>query len=196
MKKKIKYILIFLVIFIAGILFERFDFDKEITKTFKNLVNATSKVLYSFSSKEKILIEIKPNNFKKILQTRESALKTGVLQKGMQKWVSAKLEKDKINHNIKIRLKGAFSDHWKDKSKWSYKVSINNDSKPIFGLKRFNLQPPNTMSFLYEWLFMKALKKEGLINLEVNFIDVIINDSDEGVYILQEAITNRTLENK
>jgi len=42
---------------------------------------------------------------------------------------------------------------------------------------------------------MKALKKEGLINLEVNFIDVIINDSDEGVYILQEAITNRTLEN-
>ena len=195
MTQKIKYSITFIIIFLIGILFERFDLDNEIVKTFKNLVNSTSKILYSFSNKEKIFIKIKPNNFQKIVKNRESALKSGILKESTQKWVPAKLELDNINHNVRIRLKGAFSDHWEDESKWSYKVSVNNDSKTIYDLKRFNLQPPNTMSYLYEWLFMKALKKEKLINLKVIFINVILNNSNEGVYILQEAITNRTLEN-
>ncbi len=195
MKQKIKYSIIFLIIFLTGILFERFDLDKKIITISKSLVNSTSKVLFSFSNKERIFIKIKPDNFQKIEKNRESALNLGILNESMQKWVPAKLEKDNINYNVRIRLKGAFSDHWKDDSKWSYKISVNNDSKPIFNLKRFNLQPPNTMSYLYEWLFMKSLEKEKLISLKVNFMNVNINDSNEGAYILQEAITNRTIEN-
>ena len=78
-------------------------------------------------------------------------------------------------HNIRIRLKGVFADHWEDSVQWSFKIKVNNDSKSVFGLRRFAIQPPKTLSYLYEWLFMKALEKEKLISLGAKYLDVIIN---------------------
>ena len=56
-KKYIKYFLIFFVIFTLGLLTERFDLDKSISKMFKNSLDSISRISYSFTSKEKIFIK-------------------------------------------------------------------------------------------------------------------------------------------
>ena len=49
------------------------------------------------------------------------------------------------------------------------------------------------MSYLYEWLLMKALKKEQLISLRTEYLEVIINGNSRGAYIFQDGISNEML---
>ena len=193
MKKYTKYILTILIIFSLGIFTERFNIDKKITNNFKSLFDAGSRVFYSFTPKEKIYIDIEPKQYDKILKIREKILKAGIMTEDQHEWVPAKVRIKNISHDTKIRLKGVFSDHWSDPSRWSFKIRVNNNSKPIYGSKRFNLQPPNTMSYLYEWLLMKALEKEKLLSLRTEYLEVIVNGNSRGAYIFQAGISEEIL---
>jgi len=184
-KKYTKYLSIFFIIFFLGLSTERFGLDNKVSLAFKNSLDSFSRFLYSFTSKEKIFINIKPRNYDRILKTRELSLKKNKLTEDLHDWVPAKLVNEGNSHNIKIRLKGAFADHWEDSVQWSFKIKVDNDSKSIFGLRRFAIQPPKTISYLYEWLFMKALEKEKLISLGARYLDVIINGNSRGAYLLQ-----------
>ena len=193
MKKYTKYTLIYLIIFLLGVFTERFDIDNGISNYFKKFLDTGSRFMYSFTSKEKIYIDIEPKQYDKILKVREKSLKAGVLTDDLHEWVPAKLTIKKITYDTKVRLKGVFSDHWNSPTRWSFKVKVSNNSKPIFGSKRFNLQPPHTMSYLYEWLLMKALEKEKLISLGTKYLEVIVNGSSRGAYIFQAGISEEIL---
>ena len=129
MKNFIKYFFLFLFIFFFGILTERFEIDNKISSNFRNLIDSSSRFFYSLKSNEKLEIIIDQKEFIKLSKTRERALKKGMLQDDMQKWVTAKLKDENITRNIKIRLKGAFPDHWSDDKRWSFKVKVTDDSK-------------------------------------------------------------------
>ena len=127
MKNFIKYLFIFLLIFFLGILTERFEIDSRVSNIFKNIIDNSSRVIHGLKSNEKLEIIIDEKEYNKLLKTRKKALKKGVLQEDMQKWVSAKLKDENINRNIKIRLKGVFPDHWSDEKRWSFKIKIMSD---------------------------------------------------------------------
>jgi len=193
MKNFIKYTFLLIFIFFLGILTERFQIDNKISNNFKNIIDISSRFFYSLKSNEKLEIIIDEKEYNRLLQTRKLALKKGILQEDMQKWAAAKLKDKNIPRNIKIRLKGVFPDHWSDDKRWSFKVKVMSDSKPLNGLNRFNLQTPETSSFIYEWLLMKALEKEKLISLGVKYYDLIINGSNRGAYMLQGGISKEIL---
>ena len=193
MKNFIKYFFLFLFIFFLGILTERFEIDNKISSNFRNVIDSSSRFFYSLKSNEKLEIIIDQKEFIKLSKTRERALKKGMLQDDMQKWATAKLKDENITRNIKIRLKGAFPDHWSDDNRWSFKVKVTDDSKLFNNLYRFNLQTPETSSFIYEWLLMKALEKEELITLGVKYYDLIINGKNIGAYMLQGGISEEIL---
>lgn len=194
-KKYTKYLFIFFIIFFLGLFTERFDFDKRLFSVFQNTVDSISRFLYHFTSKEKIYIDIQPKHYDKIVKTRELSLKKNKLTEDIQDWVPAQLTYKDNSYNIKIRLKGIFSDHWEDSTQWSFKIKVSNDSKSIFGLRRFVIQPPKTLSYLYEWLFMKALEKESLISSGARYFDVIINGNSRGAYILQGQASDELIKN-
>ena len=58
---------------------------------------------------------------------------------------------------------------------------------------RFALQSPKTTSYIYEWLFAKALEKENLFSLGADFIDVNINDKNLGAYMLIGQISKEVI---
>ena len=194
-KKYIKYLSVFFIIFFLGLFTERFDLDNKLSSIFKDSLDSISRFLYSFTSKEKIFINIEPKHYDKILKTRELSLKKNKLTEDLQDWVPAQLTNKDNFHNIRIRLKGVFADHWEDSVQWSFKIKVNNDSKSVFGLRRFVIQPPKTLSYLYEWLFMKALEKEKLISLGAKYLDVIINGNSRGAYILQGQASEELIKN-
>ncbi len=194
LKNKSILILFILFIFFLGIWTERFDIDKKASNKFKNLIDTSSQLIYSLGKNEEIFINIKPKSYKKILKSRQLSLEKGRATESIQSWVPATLKHKDKTYNVELSLKGTHSDHWQHKSKWSFKIKVRNDEKSIFGLRRFAVQAPYTISYLYEWLFMKALAKENLINLDVKFLNVIVNDNNLGTYVLQEKISPKLIE--
>ena len=124
MKKNFKYLIVFLVIFFSGILFERFELDNKTVNVFKNMFNGSYRIIYSLTNTEKIFIDIDNKHYKKILETRNKALELGVLKEDMQKWGPAKLKFKGNSRDVEIRLKGAFPDHWSDLSNCLLKLKL------------------------------------------------------------------------
>ena len=192
-KKKLITFSAFVFIFIAGLLTERLHIDNKLGSFLKNFYDDTSRFVYSLFPREKIVISIEDKEYKKILDIREQSIKKSKLTKDLERWSEGELLSENETHKIQIRLKGVFPDHWSDSTQWSFKVKINNNSKPFKDLKRFALQPPKTTSYLYEWLFMKALEKENLFSLGLELIDLNINDKNLGTYMLIGQISDEII---
>ena len=195
---KKKYFLYFIVIFFLGIFFERFD-TKNIVVSKSNIF--FHEVLNNFSSSffskiykvEKIKIDVSYKNYNKILETRNISLSEGRATEDIHKWVPADLNFNKKKYKTKIKLKGVHSDHWSHPSKWSFSIKLK-DNNSILGLKRFSIQQPIVRDYLYEWMFMKALKKENLIAHRSDYYQIIFNGNDLGLYYLEEVYSKQLIE--
>ena len=192
----LKILFFVLIVFIFGIWTEKYDLLKKprsiITKIYENLY---SKIISKTYDIEEIVIDINYKNFEKIKKVRQKALKNKYLLSKDSKWSSAKLSYNDQQNKIKIRLKGMLGDHWMHPYKWSFYIKIDDDNSSIFNLRRFTLQPPKTLDFLDEWLFMKALERENLISHRTKFVELIVNGNKYGLYTLQERSIKQLIEN-
>ncbi len=194
LKKNLLFILFFLLIFFLGLLTERFQIDNKIGENFKNSYDKISRLVYSLLPREKISILIEPKEYQKIVKIRKKALEISKLTEENEKWSIGKLiSNNETISDIQIRLKGVFPDHWSDENQWSFKVKIKNNSKPYKNLKRFALQSPKTTSYIYEWLYMKALEKEKLFSIGIDFIDLEINNNNLGYYAILGQISDELI---
>ena len=192
----IKILFFVLIIFILGIWTEKYNLlDKPKTLFIKIYENLYSKIISKTYDVEEIIIDINYKNFEKIKKVRQKALKNNYLLSKDSKWSSGKLTYNDRQNKIKIRLKGMLGDHWSHSYKWSFYLKIDDDNSSIFNLRRFTIQPPETLDFLNEWLFMKALEKENLIFHRTKFVDLIINGNKYGLYTLQERSMKELIEN-
>ncbi len=146
------------------------------------------------TEKEKIVVDIKQEDFQRIAYQRERALVNGLHFPQPGDWVQAGIRNEQDSTPIKIRLKGTNSAHWKHKRKWSYSIRVRGEHT-FRGMKRFTLQDPSARHFIYEWLFMEALKREGLLVSRVEFLNLTVNGDDHGVYALEEHYDRRLIEN-
>ncbi len=192
----VKLIFLVVIFFILGIWTEKYDLLKKprhfFTKIYENLY---SKIVSRAYNIDTIVIDINYKNFEKIKNSRDIALKNEYLRPSDVKWSSGNLIYKNQKNKIRIRLKGMLGDHWKHAYKWSFYVKIDDDNPSIFNLRRFTLQPPHTLDYLKEWLFMMALKKEGLIYHRTRFVELIVNGNKYGLYTLQERSMKELIEN-
>ena len=196
-KGKLKFfitIIILLIFFVFGSWSEKYNLiekPRELSKHF--FLKIQNLVLSNFSNAEKIVIDIKYKNYQTIRDNRNFGLRNIRLKDDDIQWVKAKLFSNGIKSEIKIRLKGTHADHWSHPFKWSFKVKTTDKSR-IFGLENFSIQSPSTASYLNEWLFMKALKEEGLISHRIKFLDVVLNGDNYGVYTFIENASKELIE--
>ena len=146
------------------------------------------------SKPEKISIDIKFDDYQKILQERDDALKNGFLSYANQKEVPATLTHNGKQMHIKIRLKGDAVDHLRG-GKWSFRVKVDDGISSFLGMTRFSIQAPATRQHIFEWIFHQLLKKEGLVSLDYDFIDVTLNGKRLGTYAIEEFFSERVLTN-
>ncbi|MGB9940869.1 CotH kinase family protein [Methanosarcina sp.] len=136
------------------------------------------------SNPEKITIDIKNNDFQKLAYKREIALANGILISSDEDYVPAKIHYKNQTVNVDLRLKGDWADHWSG-DKWSLRVKVEGNDT-LSGMRQFVLQDPKTRNYLNEWLFQKAIQREGIICLRCSFVDVTINGKHKGIYALEE----------
>ncbi len=134
-----------------------------------------------------------PDSSQQVLNDCQSrAMDAGILRDENKIEVPAQLVFSKDTFNIKMRLKGDYSDHWSTE-KWSYRIKMSGDDR-LMGMKSFAIQSPETRGFLNEWYFHKLMKKEGLIALRYSFATLKENGKDKGVYAIEESFDKQLIE--
>jgi len=145
-----------------------------------------------FSNPEKLFINIGFKDYQQLEFKRQGALDLGLLISSGADFVPATIIHDRKKYDVKIRLKGDLPDHW-DGDKWSLRIKVKNDS--ILGMTIFSIQNPATRQEINEMIYQKALRREGVIGLRYQFVEVAINGEEKGIYALEEHFSKELIEN-
>lgn len=131
----------------------------------------------------------------KINSKRDEAMKNGILMSADDDWVKAKLtENDSNPHDVKLRLKGDWTDHLEG-DYWSYRIKMTSD-KSWKRMQTFSLQDPKARSYLDEWLYHKALEGLDIITPRYGFIKLSQNEQDPVLYAYEEHFEKQVAEYK
>lgn len=185
-----------LLIFIAGILAHKSgvieDVIKPAIKTNRIFLKHWMRGAF-IARPDEITIDIKYEDFQKLEYRRREALEANLLmKKDAQDYVPARIRYNARTLKAKVRLKGDHTDHLEG-AKWSFRV-VMKGGDTLFGMKVFSLQHPRTRNYIYEWLYHQALKREGLVSLRYDFIDVVLNGRKMGIYAIEEFFDKRLIE--
>jgi len=175
------------------------NYKDEITKriylngisNYKYLPNIFSLVLKnSFSKLDNFNLEINQKNIIKIESNRKEKL-----EDPKNEFISAvaniKLNGDLIKTNI--RLKGDREIHYENKDKSSYKFNLKKNFA-YKSLTSFSIQKPRIRNYIHEWIFHEMAKDLGLISLKYDFVNLIINGENKGLFVLEESFSNTLIE--
>ena len=145
------------------------------------------------SQPKKMTINIKHKNYRYLEYKRTEALEKGVIITDQSSYVPARVAVDGQSTKVRIRLKGDITDHLKGE-KWSFRIKVKGNNA-IWGMRRFSLQAPERSGWAHEWVMYQWFKKEDLISLRYDMVDLTINGRNLGVYALEESFSKELLEN-
>ena len=146
-----------------------------------------------FVTPERLVIDIAHKDFMKLAHQRDIALRRQVLVSSDDDFVPASVRYQGRTIPVRIRLKGDLVDHLQG-DKWSFRIVARRDST-ILGMKQFSVQHPQTRDFLNEKMYHEVMRREDLVGLRYQFIDLTLNGKDLGVYALEESFETRLIEN-
>ncbi len=142
---------------------------------------------------ETLYIDIAPDDFAIIEAKRQEALEKWILQSTRDDFVPATL---RLGHGdpvaARLRLKGDWADHFAH-DKWSYRIETRGEQY-LWGMRVFSLQDPSTRTYLNEWLFMEALRAEGVLAVGYRFVQGVQNGQPMGIYAVEEGFAKELLE--
>ncbi len=140
---------------------------------------------------ENIKISINQENLYTLELERKSKLKDKFFK--FTKFADAQITKDSENFRIKMRLKGDRSIHWSNKDQTSYKIDLKGE-KRLWGMEEFSVQKPVARNYTYEFIFHKLLEVNNLISLKYFFINLSLNDTDQGIFAVEEGFSKELIE--
>ncbi|MCK4533325.1 hypothetical protein KAU39_06015, partial [bacterium] len=142
---------------------------------------------------QQINIDIKYKDFQQLAYKRKIALAEKILISDVQDYVPAIIRYKNKSVKVKIRLKGDWAMDNLQGEKWSFRVRVRGDNT-FLGMKYFSLHHPQVRNYIYEWIFHQALKREHVVSLRYEFIKVLLNGKNLGIYALEEHFGKRLIE--
>lgn len=140
---------------------------------------------------ERVDVDVRFEDYQKILQDRERALTSGMLEKAQE--VRAKVRYKDRYMKAKIRLKGDLPDHWRAKSRMSFRVSLK--GKGILkGFSRFSLHSPGSRQYPYDPIFQDFARSGGVLSARHDYVRLYVNGTDWGVMNVEEHMSKELLE--
>ena len=140
---------------------------------------------------ENVKISINQENLYTLELERKSKLEDKFFK--FTKFADAQITKDDENFRIKMRLKGDRSIHWANVNQTSYKIDLKGE-KRLWGMEEFSVQKPVARNYIYEFIFHKLLEINNLISLKYFFINLSLNDSDQGIFAVEEGFSKELIE--
>ena len=144
------------------------------------------------SQPPKMTIDIKHKDFQYLEFKRAEALQIGKIITDEDSYVPARVTVDGKTTKVRMRLKGDITDHLQG-DKWSFRIKVKGDNT-IWGMRRFSLQAPERSGWGHEWVMYQWFRKEGLISLRYDFIDLTLNGRRLGIFTLEESFGKELIE--
>ena len=145
-------------------------------------------------NRNSIEINIDDSAYQQLELYRNIALENGVIDKSLKKYFQATINYKGKETPVKLRLKGDWVDHLKG-DKWSFRIKVTGENA-FLGLKSFSIQSPHTRSFLHEWFMHQVYLREGVLTTRYEFVPIIINGKQMGIYALEEHFDKQLAEAK
>lgn len=146
------------------------------------------------SDPERMYINVDHMDMERLLYRVTNAKNRGkITAADKSEQVKAEIIHNNNEYKVKLKLRGTYLDHVRS-DKWSFRVKVKNNNT-IFGMSKFSLSSPETRNHIHEWIFQKALDREGLISLRYKFVEVFLNGKNLGIYALEEFFDKRLIEN-
>ncbi len=139
---------------------------------------------------DNIRLSVSENTMAEMGEQREKALKENLMLNIGENYHRGELSLNGKSSNIEIRLKGHMTDHLQE-NKWSFR--IKNCDPQVLGLSKFTLQHPGTRNYVYEWVFHRLARQEGIVHLDYRFVNVEMNGESWGIYALEEHFGDELL---
>jgi hypothetical protein len=160
---------------------------EKIPKLLKNIILGVERKVKI----QKINIDIKFKNYKKILEDRDSAMAIGFGTNFRKVNGIINFKGKKIK--AEFRLKGDLKDHWGSQNRMSLRVKLKGDNS-ILGFKEFSLQKTQTRLFPYDQIYQDIQRSLGNISSVHNYVDVTINGKNWGIMNVEEHMSKEFLE--
>tara|TARA_B100000242_G_scaffold273048_1_gene226382 strand:+ start:19486 stop:22002 length:2517 start_codon:yes stop_codon:yes gene_type:complete len=193
-------LVIFIFGFILGVVGIRYDYIKNAYYALQDVPSLINNISYSINRQvanfEKVSIDMKFEEYQKIVKKREENIKNGHAVYGGGDWAKGSIGFTSNNEKYKgkFRLKGTMSDNWsEDDGRWSFRVNLKGKNR-YEGMKEFSLFKPSLGSGVLEWLFQNIAKKEGIISLKTKVVKLYLNGQNLGFYYLQEHYNKSLIE--
>lgn len=196
--KLISVLLLVILIFSLGYYTKKYRLYETLKAIGKEIIEKNISIPGDFvqgvlSKPEKIYLQIEPENYRILKTDRNIAVRRGLLLNDHREEVPARLIHNDKSYKTKIRLKGDWADHFKDR-KVSLRINVKGKEK-FLGLDEFSIQHPRARSYLNEWIGHRLGEKEGLIFLKTLFVEVSVNGKRKGIYFLEEYFDDALMEN-
>lgn len=141
---------------------------------------------------DQLVLDIAMEDLRRLEFQASQALAKGVLESSPDDFVRASIRHGEESIRSRVRLKGDTLRPLQD-GYWSFRVKTSGEST-LLGMKQFSLHHPRERNYAFEWLFHRFLKREGLIGLRYEFVEVILNGRGFGIYAVEEHFEKRLLE--
>lgn len=139
-------------------------------------------------------IDIANSDWNSILHQRTRALEKGILLEENEQPVSMTLTFNQRSSEGEIRLKGDWIDHLLGEE-WSFRIRCN-DSVGVNGHTEFSIMRLQARDYLREWMFKKALRQEGILTPDYQFVRVVLRGKDMGLMVLEGVPNSFMLEHQ
>lgn len=139
-----------------------------------------------------IYINTPAAHWEQIAGARDRALKRGILLNEDNPEVEGTLRYNNQDMPITIALKGDWADHLRG-DKWSLRIKVNRDYF-LFGMAVFAIQDPTVRQYANEWAYHANLRREGVLGLRYDLVNVVLNGQAKGIYALEEGFSKELFE--
>jgi hypothetical protein len=139
----------------------------------------------------RLSIDIKFKYLHRLHETRNAALRSGVLSVSADDLVPASVDVEGRTVPVALRLTGDRTDLLEGE-KWPLRIEVRGDGH-VFGMRRFDLMPPELRGFQLEHLFLEHLEREGVLAPRFVFVDVRVNGKGLGLMALGESFAEELL---
>jgi hypothetical protein len=139
-----------------------------------------------------LAIDMKYQFYDGILEQRAQALQDGVYIPSDRDFVTATIRLDDSTIPVRMRLTAGPTNRLGEDDKWGFEVRTR-QKQQLLGMQRFYLLDPAVNNWLSQWAFARALEREGILATRYQFVHLIFNGNDRGVYALQEGFDSELL---
>ncbi|MBN1431104.1 MAG: CotH kinase family protein [Anaerolineae bacterium] len=180
------------LIFVLGIIVGAQGWHNDIVRSVQAIPALISQAAAPSDDLPTLIIDMSFETYNQLLSQRERALEAGVSIPSSGDFVIATAQLDNDIVPINMRLPAGPATHMGADERWAFEVRTQDDLE-LLGLQRFYLVDPAVNNWLNQWAFARALEQEGILVARYQFVRLIFNGRDWGIYALQEGFDSELL---